>query len=194
MENIEIQLFIYAIIIMSAIFHEYAHAWTAFALGDPTAKNAGRLTLNPVAHIDPFGTVILPLLLMLTEGVFIGYAKPVPFNPFNLNDQKNGPLKVALAGPLSNFLIAVIFSIVLRMATLPEFWTYAFELVVYINIILGLFNLIPIPPLDGSKVLKRFTSFDLSFGGSFIGVILALMVAFMFLPSIAQLIFGILVG
>ena len=179
---------------MSAIFHEYAHAWMAYYLGDPTAKNAGRLTLNPFPHIDPFGTVLLPLFLMITGGMFIGYAKPVPYNPFNLNDQKNGPLKVAAAGPGSNFLIAIIFSIILRTVTLPSFWMQAVTLIIYVNIILGLFNLIPVPPLDGSKILKRFTSLDLSFGGSFLGVILALMIAFMFLPTLAQGIFGLLTG
>ena len=194
LENIEGQLFIYAIIIMSAIFHEYAHAWMAYYLGDPTAKNMGRLTLNPIAHVDPFGTVILPLFLMLTGGMFIGYAKPVPYNPYNLKDQKNGPLKVAAAGPGSNFLIAIIFSIILRSVNLPGFWMQAVTLIVYVNIILGLFNLIPVPPLDGSKILKRFTSIDLSFGGSFLGVILALMIAFTFLPTLAQGVFRLLTG
>ena len=194
MGDIEIQLFIYAIIIMSAIFHEYAHAWTAYYLGDPTAKNMGRLTLNPLAHIDPFGTVILPLFLMFTGGMFIGYAKPVPVNHFNLNDQENGFLKVALAGPFSNFLIAIVFSIVLRAVTLSGFWSYAIELIIYVNILLGLFNLIPVPPLDGSKVLKKFTSIDLSFGGSFIGVLIALMIAFSILPSLASFFFGVLTG
>ena len=179
---------------MSAIFHEYAHAWMAYYLGDPTAKNAGRLTLNPIAHVDPFGTVILPLFLMFTGGMFIGYAKPVPYNPFNLSDQKNGPLKVAAAGPGSNFLIAIIFSVILRVAALPSFWMQAATLIIYVNIILGLFNLIPVPPLDGSKILKRFTSIDFSFGGSFLGVILALVIAFTFLPTLAQGVFRLLTG
>ena len=192
--NIEGLLFIYVIVIMSAVFHEYAHAWMAYYLGDPTAKNAGRLTLNPIAHIDPFGTVILPLLLMVTGGTFIGYAKPVPFNPYNLRDQKYGPAKVAAAGPASNFLIAIIFSIILRSVALPNFWDLAVSFIIYINIILGLFNLIPVPPLDGSKLLKRFTSINFSLGRSFIGVLLALMIAFTILRPIAQFIFTLLTG
>lgn len=201
MDSIAVSLFIYAIIIMSAVFHEYAHGWAAFSMGDPTAKDAGRLTLNPLAHIDPFGTVLLPLFLMIVGGMFIGYAKPVPYNPYNLSDQKYGPLKVALAGPASNFLIAIIFSVAIRTINspeitinLPEIWLFTFSLIVYINIILGLFNLIPVPPLDGSEIIKTFTSFDLSFGGSFIGSIIALMVAFMFLPQLAQIIFTFLAG
>lgn len=194
MDSIAVSLFIYAIIIMSAVFHEYAHGWAAFSMGDPTAKDAGRLTLNPIAHIDPFGTVILPLFLMLVGGMFIGYAKPVPYNPYNLSDQKYGPLKVALAGPASNFLIAIIFSVVLRMVSFPEVWSMTLSLIVYINIILGLFNLIPVPPLDGSEILKTFTSFDLSFGGNFIGSIIALLIAFTFLPQLAQIIFTIFTG
>ncbi len=194
MHGLEGRIFIYVIIIMSAIFHEYAHAWAAFALGDPTAKRAGRLTLNPIAHMDPFGTVILPLILLFTGGIFIGYAKPVPFNPYNLKDQKYGIAKVAIAGPLSNFIIAFIFSMVLRFVNLPNVWTIFVSLIIYVNIILGLFNLIPIPPLDGSKLLKTFSSIDLSFGGSFMGVILALIIAFMFLPVIAGFIYSLFTG
>ncbi|MGM0439441.1 MAG: site-2 protease family protein [Patescibacteria group bacterium] len=194
MQSIEAKIFIYVIVIMSAIFHEYAHAWTAYYLGDPTAKNAGRLTLNPIAHIDPFGTVLLPLFLLFTGGIFIGYAKPVPFNPYNLNDQKYGSVKVAMAGPGSNFLIAILLSLVLRSIALPPFWGEAVVMIVYVNIILGLFNLIPVPPLDGSKLLKRFTSFDFSFGNSFLGTIIALMLAFTFMPYLAQGVFQILTG
>ncbi len=190
----EISIFIYSLIIISAIFHEYAHAWMALYLGDPTAKKAGRLTLNPLAHIDPFGTIVLPLLLMITSGIFIGYAKPVPINPYNLRDQKYGPAKVAVAGPASNLLIALILSLFLRQFTFSSFVQLALSFAVYINIILALFNLIPIPPLDGSKLLKAFTSFDLSFGGSFIGTIIALMIAFTFLPSLASFIFQFFTG
>ncbi len=194
MSDLELKLFLYLIVILSAIFHEYAHAWAALYLGDPTAKNAGRLTLNPIAHIDPFGTVLLPLFLLFTGGIFIGYAKPVPFNPYNLSDQKYGEAKVAAAGPISNILIALIFSVVIRFVALPQFWGMAVSYIIFINIILALFNLIPIPPLDGSKLLRAFTSFDLSFGGGFLGTVLALMLAFMFLPSIASFIFQIFTG
>lgn len=194
MGNIVVQLFIYVIIIMSAIFHEYAHAWTALYLGDPTAKHAGRLTLNPIAHMDLFGTVLLPLFLLLTSNTFIGYAKPVPVNPYNLSDQKYGEAKVAIAGPLSNIFIAIIFSTIIRFVSPSGFWLTAISYIIFINIILALFNLIPVPPLDGSKLLKTFVSFDFSIGNNLIGTILALMLAFLFLPSLASFIFQIFTG
>lgn len=190
----EIAVFIYVIIILSAIFHEYSHAWMATYLGDPTPKNQGRLTLNPIAHMDPFGTVILPVFLMLVGGIFIGYAKPVPFNPHNLEDPEYGPAKVAIAGPASNFLIAFIFAMVLRFASLTGIVQFAISYLVFINIILGLFNLIPVPPLDGSKLLNTFTSFNYSIGQSFVGRLAALFIAFMILPRIAQVIFALLTG
>lgn len=179
---------------MSAIFHEYAHAWTALYLGDPTAKHAGRLTLNPIAHMDLFGTVLLPLFLLLTSNTFIGYAKPVPVNPYNLSDQKYGEAKVAIAGPLSNIFIAIIFSTIIRFVSPSGFWLTAISYIIFINIILALFNLIPVPPLDGSKLLKTFVSFDFSIGNNLIGTILALMLAFLFLPSLASFIFQIFTG
>lgn len=194
MGNIVVQLFIYVIIIMSAIFHEYAHAWTALYLGDPTAKHAGRLTLNPIAHMDLFGTVLLPLFLLLTSNTFIGYAKPVPVNPYNLSDQKYGEAKVAIAGPLSNIFIAIIFSTIIRFVSPSGFWLTAISYIIFINIILALFNLIPVPPLDGSKLLKTFVSFDFSIGNNLVGTILALMLAFLFLPSLASFIFQIFTG
>ncbi len=186
MNDPESLIFIYFIIILSVIFHEYSHAWMAYYLGDPTAKNAGRLTLNPVAHIDPFGTVLLPLFLMFTVGAPIGYAKPVPYNPYNLRDQEYGEVKVAVAGPASNFLIAIILSLVLRFFSLPTFWVTALISVISINIILGLFNLIPIRPLDGSKILERFTSVDLYSGKNKILAILIFILAILILPDLAR--------
>ncbi|MBU4360628.1 site-2 protease family protein [Candidatus Parcubacteria bacterium] len=140
-------------IIFSAIIHEYSHAWAADELGDPTARNAGRLTLNPLAHIDWFGTIILPLLMIFTLGVAFGYAKPVPFNPYNLKNQKRDPGLVALAGPLSNFLLAIFLSLIIRFVPAnPNFLNFL-EIAVFANVLLLVFNLVPIPPLDGSKIL-----------------------------------------
>lgn len=134
--------------------HEYCHGWMADRLGDPTAKYAGRLTLNPIAHIDLYGTLLMPLFLFLmTSGRFLfAYAKPVPFNPYNLRDQKWGPVWVAIAGPASNLSLALIFGILMRLLPISNL-TVFLSIIVYANVLLAIFNLVPIPPLDGSKLL-----------------------------------------
>lgn len=189
----EFKLFLYVIIVLSAVFHEYAHAYSAYSMGDSTAKNMGRLTLNPVAHMDPIGTVLLPLFLLYFLGGFIGYAKPVPYNPYNLTDQKWGELKVAIAGPLSNFFIALVVALILRFADLDGFVYIALSWIVYINIFLGLFNLIPIPPLDGSKVLMSifpaYSSYN-SIAGTFVAIFLAII----FLPYISNIVYLLMTG
>jgi Zn-dependent protease len=196
-----IKLFIYIIIILSSVIHEYAHGWAAYQQGDSTAKDAGRLTLNPLRHLDPFGTIILPLILLFTSNIFIGWAKPVPYNPYNLKDQKFGTLKVAAAGPGINLIIALILGLVLRFLFpviyqinyyLPTFISF----IVYVNIVLALFNLIPFPPLDGSKIISDIFP---GFGKrllqlNFLGIALALFIAFSVLPTIANFIFKIIVG
>ena len=145
------------VLIMSVVVHEVSHGYIANSLGDPTARIAGRLTLNPIKHLDPVGSVLVPIFTYLIGGFIFGWAKPVPYNPYNLRGGKWGPALVAAAGPLSNFLLAIIFGIVLRIVTplsvIPEAALSLIELIVLINIVLGIFNLIPIPPLDGSKVL-----------------------------------------
>ena len=157
-------LAIILILLFSVVIHEVSHGWAAFALGDPTAKNAGRLTLNPIKHLDLFGSIILPLTLILLSklsggaGIIFGWAKPVPVNPYNFRDRRYGQAKVAIAGPLANIILAIVFGLMLRF-----FWTSFNGLsimllgyIVWINLILAIFNLIPVPPLDGSHILFAF--------------------------------------
>jgi len=155
----EILFFIF-ILIFSIIIHEVSHGAIANHLGDPTAKYAGRLTLNPLKHLDPIGSILLPVFLILTTGKGIGWAKPVPINPFNFRDQKYGALKVAIAGPVSNLAIALFFGLLLRtlipLGFIPLSLYSIFSFIISINILLAVFNLIPIPPLDGSHVLFTF--------------------------------------
>lgn len=137
--------------------HEVAHGATAYYFGDPTAKNQGRLTLNPLKHIDLFGSIILPLLLYITQSGFLfGWAKPVPYNPYNLRHRRLGEFCVSIAGICTNFLMAIVFAIIIRFAVIWGLSQAAVNLIGYIiilNITLGVFNLVPIPPLDGSKIL-----------------------------------------
>ena len=147
-------LFFFFIIIPSAIIHEYAHGWAADQMGDPTARNAGRLTLNPMAHIDLWGTIVMPIALLLFSGgsFMFAYAKPVPYNPYNLSNQKWGSALVGAAGPAANLIAAIMFGLLVRWLE-PSMFTSLLAIIVYANILLMVFNLIPIPPLDGSKIL-----------------------------------------
>lgn len=147
-------LFYFVIIIPSSIIHEYAHGWMADQLGDPTARYAGRLTIDPRVHIDLWGTILMPIFLSIVSGgrFLFAYAKPVPYNPYNLKNQKWGPAMVGLAGPAANLLLAIMFAILLRL--IPGSSVAPFlEIIIYANVLLMVFNLVPIPPLDGSKVL-----------------------------------------
>jgi len=139
------------ILLISVILHEYAHGWMAYRLGDSTAKDAGRLTLNPIKHIDPFGSIILPLFLYLSSfNIVLGWAKPVPVNFRNLRNPKKDMMWVGLSGPLTNLGLAVLFSQLLKFNG-PLFLQQFFLMGVVTNLILAVFNMIPIPPLDGSR-------------------------------------------
>ncbi len=152
-------IFSLVVLFFSIVLHEIAHGSVALHLGDPTAKLAGRLTLNPLKHIDLFGTIVLPLILIFSGSPFIvGWAKPVPINPFNFRDQKWGTLKVSIAGPGMNFLVAVIFGLAIRFFSLPESVLMLFSVIVLYNFAWGLFNLLPLPPFDGSHIIFTFLS------------------------------------
>lgn len=149
------------VLVFSVIIHEVSHGFVAERLGDPTARLLGRLTLNPLKHIDPFGSIILPLLLSLVPGGFVfGWAKPVPYNPANLKRPVRDAALIAAAGPVSNLVIALIFGLLVRLGVgvgIPGVSGALFinlaALIVLVNVSLAIFNLVPIPPLDGSKIL-----------------------------------------
>ena len=150
-------IFYIAILIMSIVIHEVSHGFVAEYFGDKTARNAGRLTLNPIRHLDLFGSILLPALLILSKAGFVfGWAKPVPYNPDNLSNRKWGTIAVAAAGVASNFFIAIIFGLIMRFSVgfdlSPNFY-FITSAIVIVNLALGIFNLVPIPPLDGSKIL-----------------------------------------
>lgn len=146
-------------LIVSVVIHEMAHGYAALWQGDPTAKLQGRLSPNPLVHLDPLMSVIIPgLLIMSGSPLLFGAAKPVPYNPYNFRNQKWGEALVALAGPVSNVCIALLFAVIIQsagMLGLSQTFVELSVMVVVLNIFLALFNLIPIPPLDGSKILPR---------------------------------------
>jgi Zn-dependent protease len=153
-------IFYIAVLIMSVVIHEISHGFMAEYFGDKTARHAGRLTLNPIKHLDLFGSVLLPAFLVLSNAGFLfGWAKPVPYNPYNLSDRKWGTIAVASAGVLANFFIAILFGLILRFATSfgvpPEFY-FIVSAIVVVNLALAIFNLVPIPPLDGSRIFLSF--------------------------------------
>lgn len=157
------------LVMFSAIIHEVAHGWVAYKCGDPTAKEAGRLTLNPMAHIDPFGSFVLPLLMSMTGGPVFAFAKPVPYNPYRLKNPKRDEVLVALAGPLSNLLQAIVGALIFRLIGDVAVTRMNYEMFnvyfvlqqiivtyVIVNLSLMFFNLIPLPPLDGSSLISVF--------------------------------------
>jgi len=223
-------IFVIIALIMSAVIHEVAHGYMAYRLGDSTAKDLGRLTLNPLKHLDLFGSIILPLILVVTKSpFFLAWAKPVPYNPYRLKDYRFGDLKVALAGPGSNFIMAVIFGLMVRFLPLSanskialinqflmgnhgellaqmsgSFLNSVLVLALImclLNLALMIFNLVPIPPLDGSKILLTFLPpagremfYRLETYGVFILIVLIALNFFSFMAPLLFWLFSLLTG
>jgi Zn-dependent protease len=199
-------IFSIIVLLYSVIIHEIAHGYAALAQGDRTAEYEGRLTLNPIPHIDLVGTIILPILAFLLPGSFLfGWAKPVPFNPYNLKNQRWGEVIVAAAGPLSNILLALIFGLFIRFYLIPHGIANGpvgslSQIVVLINVTLAIFNLVPIPPLDGSKIISgllpqsflRFRRSLEKFG--YVGVFIFLIFIWQFFEPVIPWLFGVLTG
>lgn len=193
-------IFYIIVLILSIILHEVSHGFAAEWLGDPTARLNGRLTLNPLPHIDPLGSIIIPGLLVFTHAPFLfGWAKPVPYNPYNLRNQKWGEAIVAAAGPGVNILLALGFGLLIRFGgdvLSPAFVSLA-SIIVIVNIMLAIFNLLPLPPLDGSKVLRSllpyrknmaFQRFEaLLMGGGFLMMFLVVFLVFQLLSPVIRL-------
>jgi len=193
------------ILILSIVLHEIAHGYAANQLGDPTARLAGRLTLNPISHIDLVGSIIVPGFLLITGANFLfGWAKPVPYNPYNLRNPKWGESIVAAAGPLTNLFLAVIFAMLVRFAStlgLPYSFVEIAEYVVFINVLLALFNAIPFPPLDGSKIITPFLPLTLRYKyqamTSYVqnmGIIVMFLMVFIFLQILWTPFFALVSG
>ena len=191
------------VVLFSVVLHEVSHGIAANSMGDTTAKDLGRITLNPFKHLDWFGSILLPFISYWAGGFIFGYAKPVPYNPANLRDQKYGPAKVALAGPAVNMIIALLFGFTLRFlpasleaTILPQLFSF----IVNLNLVLAVFNLMPIPPLDGHWLLLTFLPNRFAAAKVFIlrhGLILFLIFLFFIFPLIYPLIpllFRVIVG
>jgi Zn-dependent protease len=192
-------LFYIIILILSVVIHEVAHGYVAYRYGDMTAQMAGRLTMNPIKHIDLFGSIIVPGILLISgAGFVIGWAKPVPYNPDNFRDRKRGTIAVGFAGIIANFTIAIIFGILMRIlggaGMLTEDAMFITSVIVITNIVLGFFNLMPIPPLDGSRIIAGIGGYKverLVQQMERYGLALALLFIFFIWPLLTPVIFHI---
>ncbi|MCR4276128.1 MAG: site-2 protease family protein [Candidatus Parcubacteria bacterium] len=200
------------VLILSIIVHEVAHGYAANSLGDPTARLAGRLTLNPIPHLDLMGSIIIPALLVFTQSpIMFGWAKPVPYNPYNLTNHRWGEALVALAGSATNILLAVIFGLIVRFSSTLGLDQTALSFaatIAFINLFLGLFNLIPFPPLDGFTALRSALPWHLASGlnrleqqvrnaGAFSLILFLLVFSYIFAGPFLNLVlwlFGLLTG
>jgi len=199
-----ITIFSLIVLLFSVIIHELAHGYVAYSLGDPTAKYAGRLTLNPLKHLDPLGSVIVPLLLLFAtggQGPIFGWAKPVPVNPYNFKDQKWGSLKVAISGPATNFAIAIFFGLLIINLPASVPFIELLGIITMYNFLWAMFNLVPIPPLDGSWILFRFLPLGaekakmfLQQYGLFILIFFIFFGGLSFLVGVSQLLYNVVVG
>ncbi|OHA07464.1 MAG: hypothetical protein A2934_02430 [Candidatus Sungbacteria bacterium RIFCSPLOWO2_01_FULL_47_10] len=200
MENATSFIIQIAILIFSVVVHEVSHGYAALALGDKTAKYAGRLTMNPMSHLDPVGSFLVPLMSFFLGGFIFGWARPVPYNPYNLKNQQWGPAIVGAAGPLSNLCLALVFGLMVRNSaflialggpTASNFLQIA-TFIVILNLVLAIFNLVPIPPLDGSKLLFSLLPYQYRNIQYFIeqyGLMLLLIFIFFFSQIISPVVF-----
>lgn len=186
------------VLLFSMMLHELAHGWTAYRLGDPTAKQRGRLSLNPLRHLDPLGTAMF-ILTYLFSGFVFGWAKPIPVSPYYFKDRQKGMAIVGAAGPITNFILAVIFALILNWITPPtNSWVFTVLFLLFqINVVLGLFNLIPIPPLDGSRVVGAFLprgAYEKWVAVDRYGMLIVIVFIILFQSSFFRLLEGALLG